>query len=356
MAMGYLRSLDNKLDVRSAGTHPVAQVHPLAVKAMAEVGISLDNERPKSVVSYLGEAWDYVITVCGGANETCPAFVGKVGKRLHIGFDDPASAQGSEEERMEVFRRIRGEIMNRMRTFYEETTLRKQNPNEECLICKAPLEYLTDEVEMECSICHKREMSRTRCISGHYVCSDCHTQGVADIISYCLRETSTDPICIVRQMMAMPFCHMHGPEHHILVGSALLTAFRNAGGKIDLPSALIEMQKRGKCVPGGACGFWGACGAGISSGMFMSIITRSTPLTHEPWGLSNQMTAASLEAIGRVGGPRCCKRDSYLSILSAIDFVKEHFGIEMTRQAVSCIHHAKNNQCITARCPFFSLK
>lgn len=230
------------------------------------------------------------------------------------------------------------------------------NSNGECLICKAPLEYLTTEVEMECCICHKREMSRTRCANGHYVCNECHTQGITDIIAYCLGETSKDPIHIVQQMMAMPFCHMHGPEHHIMVGSALLTAYRNAGGEVDLPATLIEMQKRGKAVPGGVCGFWGACGAGISSGMFISIITHSTPLTNEPWGLSNQMTATSLRNIGIVGGPRCCKRNSYLAILSAVDFVKEHLGIEMEKREIRCVHRGKNNQCIGERCPFYSEK
>lgn len=224
--------------------------------------------------------------------------------------------------------------------------------NEECLICKAPLEYLTEEVEMECCICHKKEMSRTRCVNGHYICNECHTHGMADIVGYCLGESSKNPIEIIQHMMTMPFCHMHGPEHHVMVGSALLTAYRNAGGEIDLPSALMEMQKRGKNVPGGACGFWGACGAGISTGMFISIVTSATPLTSRPWGLSNQMTASSLNAIGSIGGPRCCKRDSYLAILAAIDFVKENLGVEMTQPQVKCIHSGKNNQCIGERCPF----
>ncbi|MGX8714372.1 MAG: DUF5714 domain-containing protein [Lachnospiraceae bacterium] len=109
--------------------------------------------------------------------------------------------------------------------------------------------------------------------------------------------------------MAMPFCHMHGPEHHVMVGAALLTAYRNAGGDIDLPAALTEMMNRGKSVPGGACGFWGACGAGISSGMFISIISGSTPLGDEPFALSHKMTAKSLGKIGEIGGPRCCKRE-----------------------------------------------
>lgn len=223
---------------------------------------------------------------------------------------------------------------------------------EECVICKAPLEYLTEDIEMECVICHKREQSKTRCLNGHYVCNECHIQGIDAILGVCLSETSKNPIEIIDKIMSLPFCHMHGPEHHIMVGSALLTAYKNAGGKIDLQKGLNEMRNRGKNVPGGACGFWGACGAGISSGMFISVISDSTPLTIEPFGLSNLMTSKALNAIGEVGGPRCCKRDSYLSILQAIDFVKEHFNIEMEKSEIECKYSSINNQCIGNRCPF----
>ena len=170
---------------------------------------------------------------------------------------------------------------------------------EECLICGAPLEYLTRDEDMECAICHRWEPSKTRCAQGHYVCSDCHTQGMDSIFGLCLAETSADPVAIVRRMMELPFCHTHGPEHHVMVGAALLTAYRNAGGRLELERALQEMYRRGKEVPGGACGFWGACGAGISAGQFLAIATESTPLAQEPWGLSNQMTARALDSIGR---------------------------------------------------------
>lgn len=223
---------------------------------------------------------------------------------------------------------------------------------EECLICKAPLEYIEQDELMECAICHKQELSKTRCTKGHYVCNECHTKGVDAIIGICLAETSKNPIEIIQKLMAQPFCHMHGPEHHILVGAALLTAYKNAGGELDLENALNEMCSRGRSVPGGACGFWGACGAGISAGMFVSIISKSTPLTNEPFGLSNTMTSKALEKIGAIGGPRCCKRDSYLSILAAVDFVKEHFGVEMEQTEIVCVHSTQNNQCIGKRCPF----
>ena len=223
---------------------------------------------------------------------------------------------------------------------------------EECLICKAPLEYLETDQLMECAICHRKENSKTHCVRGHYVCDRCHTAGMDAIVGLCLGDTSRDPAAILEEMMALPFCHMHGPEHHVMVGAALLTAYQNAGGQLDLEKALGEMMSRGRSVPGGACGFWGACGAGISTGMFVSILSKSTPLSVEPFALSHKMTSKALAAIGEVGGPRCCKRDSYLSILAAVDFVREHFGIEMDRASIVCAHAAQNNQCIGKRCPF----
>jgi len=224
--------------------------------------------------------------------------------------------------------------------------------NEECLICGSALEYLEESVEMECAVCHKRKLSRSRCVHGHYVCDACHAQGLDAVLGLCLKETSRDPVLILDGLMRRPFCHMHGPEHHVLVGAALLTAYRNAGGTVDLEPALREMISRGSNVPGGACGFWGACGAGISSGMFISIVSGSTPLSQNEFALSHQMTAASLKAIGDIGGPRCCKRDSYLSILEAVKFVHGHFGVEMELHDIVCAFSGYNNQCIGKRCPF----
>ena len=115
---------------------------------------------------------------------------------------------------------------------------------DECLICGAPLKYLeTDEV-MECAVCHKKENSKTVCENGHYICNECHTQGMDSIVGVCIGEKSKNPIEIIQKMMALPFCHMHGPEHHVMVGSALLTAYKNAGGDIDLPKALSEKCRR----------------------------------------------------------------------------------------------------------------
>ncbi|MBO4382499.1 MAG: SAM-dependent methyltransferase [Clostridia bacterium] len=172
----------------------------------------------------------------------------------------------------------------------------------------------------------------------------------------CLEETSGDPIQILRKMMALPSCHMHGPEHHVMVGCALLTAYKNAGGDLDLPAALDTMIQRAGSVPGGFCGNWGACGAGISTGTFIAVISGSSPLSEEGFRLAQKMTVKSLDRISDLGGPRCCKRDSYLAILSAVEYVKEHFGVEMESSDIVCIHSAQNEQCIGVRCPFFAGK
>ena len=110
MAHGFLQSFDSHIEVYSAGTSPAEHVHPIAISVMSEVGIDISHHIPKMVEQYLNEQWDYVITVCGGANETCPTFVGKVGKRIHIGFDDPSKVIGSQDYVISEFRRVRDEI------------------------------------------------------------------------------------------------------------------------------------------------------------------------------------------------------------------------------------------------------
>ena len=118
MAHGFLQSFDRSLEVRSAGIQPALQVNPLAIEVMKEVCIDISLHTPQNVGVYVNDMWDYVITVCGGANENCPMFIGKVGKRLHIGFDDPSEVQGSDEFVKSEFRRIRDEIRTRMTEFY----------------------------------------------------------------------------------------------------------------------------------------------------------------------------------------------------------------------------------------------
>lgn len=119
MAEGFLKSFDTTLEVMSAGTEPSEQVHPKAVLVMKELGIDLSGHHPQKVDEFLNETFDYVITVCGHAQENCPIFQGEVKHQLHIGFDDPAEATGTEEQILVEFRRIRDEIRERMQAFLD---------------------------------------------------------------------------------------------------------------------------------------------------------------------------------------------------------------------------------------------
>jgi arsenate reductase (thioredoxin) len=119
MAHGFLQSFDNKLIVRSAGTEPTGSINQKAVEVMNEVGIDISHHTSDPVEKYLNEDWDYVITVCGEANEACPFFPGKVGTRLHFGFEDPSKAKGSEEFIHSEFIHIRDKIQKAFRNFYD---------------------------------------------------------------------------------------------------------------------------------------------------------------------------------------------------------------------------------------------
>lgn len=120
MAHGFLKTFDKRIEVFSAGTEASGKLSSGAVKAMQEIGIDISEHTSDSVEKYLNETWDYVITVCGGANEKCPAFIGKVKHRLHIGFDDPSHAVGTKEFVWSEFQRVRGEIKREFENFYLE--------------------------------------------------------------------------------------------------------------------------------------------------------------------------------------------------------------------------------------------
>jgi arsenate reductase len=118
MAHGFLQSFDKDIEVCSAGTEPAKKVNQKAVKVMQEVGIDISHHTPKMVDQYVNDAWDYVITVCDSANESCPAFFGKVKNRLHIGFEDPSHATGTDDFIWSEFRRVRDEIRAKFHELY----------------------------------------------------------------------------------------------------------------------------------------------------------------------------------------------------------------------------------------------
>lgn len=118
MAEAFLKSFDDKIEVYSAGTNPTVSVHPMAIKVMQELGIDISRNKPKNLDDFLEQEWDYVITVCDNAKETCPVFLGKVKNNIHFGFEDPADATGTEAQILILFRKIRDKIKDRFEQFY----------------------------------------------------------------------------------------------------------------------------------------------------------------------------------------------------------------------------------------------
>lgn len=174
------------------------------------------------------------------------------------------------------------------------------------------------------------------------------------IIKACLQEKSNSPIEIFHHIAQMDFVRIHGPEHHILDGAALLTAYFNAGGNINLEKSLEELMNRGLKMPGATCGMWGVCGAVSSMGAALSIIDGTGPLSiDDSWGKHMEFTSKALGSLAEVGGPRCCKRDAFLSFQKAIAFINENYEVKLDETAMACIYTSKNEQCIKERCPFY---
>ena len=225
-----------------------------------------------------------------------------------------------------------------------------------CLVCGKDLEYLDRKKNMTCHFCEKEVRSSVHCLEGHFVCDRCHSSDANEIIEWFCRKTDwKDPYRIALALMDNQKVKMHGPEHHFLVPAALTAAYYNQIGKPSLRSDMVKIARmRAERVPGGFCGSHGNCGAAVGTGIFISLITHNTPLGVEEWRLSNLMTANSLERIANSGGPRCCKRDSFIAIRKAMEFMEEHFDLRMEGDHnVSCHFSILNKQCKHESCSFY---
>lgn len=225
-----------------------------------------------------------------------------------------------------------------------------------CLICGAALEYSQERASRSCTLCGQPATSDAACAAGHFVCDACHKKGALEVIeAVCIASAEKDPVALANQLMKSPTFHMHGPEHHFLVPAVLLTALCNASGRVgEKPRMLAEARKRSDAVLGGFCGFWGACGAAVGVGIFFSIATGATPLSTQEWRTSNTATAQVLSEIAKLGGPRCCKRDSFVSLQGAAALCKEALGVELAPAGkVVCRFSAQNRECLKKDCPFF---
>lgn len=236
-----------------------------------------------------------------------------------------------------------------------------------CLICGAELVYGA-AVRRVCAMCGGEFDAEAECAGAvrHFVCDACHSRGAVGVIEAVCRATaSTDAWTIAAQLLRSPAVAMHGPEHHLVTGAALLAAYCNATGSRDrLDAWLATVLRRGAQVPGGTCGHWGACGAAIGAGIFLAAVTESTPMTRlgswksrpdlDAYALGNRLSARCLAAVGAVGGPRCCKRSVGLVIRESVAFLREEVGVVLPESEIACEFSARNRDCKGERCDFYA--
>jgi hypothetical protein len=230
-------------------------------------------------------------------------------------------------------------------------------PKKGCAVCGKELVYMPTQQRMECFFCHKTADANAKCVDNHFVCDVCHSLAADELIeTTCVASSSRNPSELALVLMRSPQVKMHGPEHHFMVPAVLIAAYYNTRNDLEKKAAKIkEARQRASKVLGGFCGFYGDCGAAVGTGIYLSLVTNTTPLSRRTWKLSNLMTAQSLLTIANHGGPRCCKRNTFLALKEAVNFTKENLGVTMEfNDKITCEFTDFNKECLHNECLFYA--
>jgi MoaA/NifB/PqqE/SkfB family radical SAM enzyme/SAM-dependent methyltransferase len=221
-----------------------------------------------------------------------------------------------------------------------------------CMLCGEPLDYFSEQREAECVYCGKAYHVSALCKNGHYVCDGCHAEDALTVIEHvCTTTSETDVIKLLDELHSHKKVPMHGPEHHALVPGVILAAYRNLGGAISDDDIRTGI-KRGSVIPGGFCGYAGNCGAAVGVGIAFSLILESNPLKTSERAAALTATATVLERISRLEAARCCQRESFIALTSAIELSESMLPIPLRSDAaLICRQSRRNEECIKALCP-----
>jgi len=221
-----------------------------------------------------------------------------------------------------------------------------------CLVCGDELIY--GELEkLTCDYCGQESESQAVCSNGHYICDHCHTFEPIDFLEHYINKSkSTNPIAMINEVMKHPSYNMHGPEHHYLIPAIFLTAIKNKGYEVSMNYWQLVMARCAD-LPGGICGFWGACASAIGNGIAVSILKECNPGKKEYYGEIHSINTAPLNRIAEVGGPRCCKRNTILAAESLQKTLFDKMDIELDEETFVCSFMKNNQECIALDCPYF---
>ncbi len=223
-----------------------------------------------------------------------------------------------------------------------------------CMVCGAELTYLQHDEQRPCAYCGRTFRANAYCTDGHFVCDGCHTtEGRLAMELILMAAQERDLVSLFAKVRAHPSIPMHGPEHHALVPGVILTALRNHG--IVVTDEIISTAlDRGGAVPGGYCGYLGACGAVLGAGAAVAAFESSSPLTPAPRQHVMALVAVLGAAVARYEAARCCQRDSWIVLREVAKRSEELFGVRLTADApLRCGQMNRNRECIRQECPLF---
>jgi MoaA/NifB/PqqE/SkfB family radical SAM enzyme/SAM-dependent methyltransferase len=223
-----------------------------------------------------------------------------------------------------------------------------------CLICGAPLTYLAALEEKACARCGTVKPANALCGEGHFICDACHVQDPKERIrSVCMDSRETDMVRLFEEVRADARFPMHGPEHHALVPAVILATYRNLGGDVTETDILTGIE-RGLAVPGGSCGFMGACGAAVGVGIAFSIILGANPLTPAPRQTVLRVLSEITGSLAEREAARCCRRECTLALREAARLSRDLLPVRLRAEALSpCDQYRGNAECIGTGCPLF---
>jgi DNA-directed RNA polymerase subunit RPC12/RpoP len=220
-----------------------------------------------------------------------------------------------------------------------------------CVICGA--ELFETKTTAACSFCGQETPAEYLCPNGHHICDDCQLADPLQVIErVCAGTKETDPGKIANLIMKHPVMIMHGPYHHALVAPAVLAALNNKGQQVLKPGRLASAIKRTADIPFAVCGTRGECGAAVSVGALISILTGASYLKDQERSLALYATAEVLQTIAQAGGPRCCKQSVYLSLETAAAFLKRELELDLPL-TIRCEFTRRNEECKQEQCQYY---
>lgn len=226
-----------------------------------------------------------------------------------------------------------------------------------CKVCGSKTIFSEDGNEFVCSVCGKVKKQGESCSNEHHVCENCRVSSNYDVISsICLDSKHKDPLALAVEIMNLPIIKQHGGEHHFIVPAVLMTSIHNTTGKPDnLADTLKRAEKLAAETPVSCTFKQGTCGAAIGTGIFLKVFSERDEIIEEEFSLSDSLTADSLKTIENTHGPRCCKRDTYISIEQAVYFLRDKYAVDLPMTEAKCTFSLRNETCGHEECSYYNI-